>query len=89
MNSKFKLFFNLWLVFLISGLWHGASWNFVIWGAFHGSFLILDRLFLKTLLEKIGTVPSVAFTFLVVVIGLVFFSIEDLNGAWTYLGHMF
>lgn len=88
-NSKFKLFFNLWLVFLISGLWHGASWNFVIWGAFHGSFLILDRLFLKTLLEKIGTVPSVAFTFLVVVIGWVFFSIEDLNGAWTYLGHMF
>ncbi|MDC3252708.1 MBOAT family protein [Crocinitomicaceae bacterium] len=88
-NSKFKLFFNLWLVFLLSGLWHGASWNFVIWGAFHGFFLILDRLFLKTLLNKMGSFVSVPFTFLVVVVGWVFFSIEDLNEAWSYLGHMF
>jgi len=40
---KFRLFFNLWFVFLVSGLWHGASWNFVIWGAYHGFFLILDH----------------------------------------------
>jgi len=44
-GSKWRLYFNLWLVFLVSGLWHGASWNFVLWGAFHGFFLILDRLF--------------------------------------------
>ena len=41
-NSNGRLYFNLALVFLLSGLWHGASWNFVIWGAFHGFFLILD-----------------------------------------------
>ena len=37
--SPVRLYFNLWLVFLLSGLWHGASWNFVIWGAYHGLFL--------------------------------------------------
>jgi len=88
-DNKFRLFFNLWLVFLISGLWHGASWNFIIWGAFHGFFLILDRLFLKKILDKIGVIPSVLFTFFVVVIGWVFFSIEELDKAWQYLGKMF
>jgi len=44
--TKRRLYFNLWIVFLISGLWHGAAWTFIIWGAFHGLFLILDRLFL-------------------------------------------
>jgi alginate O-acetyltransferase complex protein AlgI len=88
-DSKSRLFFNLWFVFLVSGLWHGASWNFVIWGAFHGFFLILDRLFLKRVLDSIGVIPSVLFTFFVVVIGWVFFSIEDLNVAWHYLETMF
>ena len=73
----------------MSGLWHGASWNFVIWGAFHGFFLILDRLFLKKVLDKIGTIPSVIFTFFVVVVGWVFFSIEELDKALMYLGRMF
>jgi len=44
--STMRLYFNLWVVFLISGLWHGAAWNFVIWGAFHGLFLVMDKLFL-------------------------------------------
>jgi alginate O-acetyltransferase complex protein AlgI len=87
--SPSKLYFNLWFVFLVSGLWHGASWNYVIWGAFHGFFLILDRLFLKKVLDKIGVIPSVLFTFFVVVIGWVFFSIEDLDHATQYLKVMF
>src|SRR5690606_8522302 len=53
-DSKTRLYFNLWFVFLVSGLWHGASWNFVIWGAFHGFFLILDKIFLLQVLNKIG-----------------------------------
>jgi alginate O-acetyltransferase complex protein AlgI len=62
-KSKFRLFFNLWIVFLISGLWHGASWSFVLWGAFHGFFLIMDRIFLQNFLDKVGKIPSVLFTF--------------------------
>ncbi len=88
-KSKYKLFFNLWLVFLISGLWHGASWNFVLWGAFHGIFLILDRLFLLKLLEKMGGVVSTIVTFFIVLIGWVFFRTETLTDAIHYLQKMF
>jgi alginate O-acetyltransferase complex protein AlgI len=84
-----RLYFNLILVFLLSGLWHGASWNFIIWGAFHGVFLMLDRMFLKKVLDKIGTIPSVIFTFLVVMIGWVFFSIEGLSDALNYIQLLF
>lgn len=87
--GKIRLYFNLWLVFLISGFWHGASWNFIIWGAYHGLFLILDRLFLAKLLKKIGLLPSVLFTFFVVAISLVFFRFESFELASTYLVKLF
>ena len=51
-----RMYLNLWLCFLLSGLWHGASWNFVIWGALHGLFICLDKLFLGKVMKKIGTV---------------------------------
>lgn len=88
-KSKTRLLFNLWFVFVISGLWHGASWNFVIWGAYHGVFLIIERLFLSKLLVKIGTIPSLIYTFLVVLIGWVFFRIEKLETAKLVLQKMF
>jgi alginate O-acetyltransferase complex protein AlgI len=85
----FRLYVNLWLVFLISGLWHGAAWNFVIWGAFHGLFLILDRLFLLKILEKIGRIPAMIFTFFITLIGWVFFRADTLSHAGNYLKAMF
>jgi len=88
-NSKFRLYFNLVLVFLISGLWHGASWNFVIWGAYHGLFLILDRLFLLKVYEKIGRIASNIITFIIVVIGWVFFRVEEFSVAIEYIKGMF
>lgn len=87
--SPGRLYFNLWLVFLISGLWHGASWNFVLWGAFHGLFLILDRLFLLDLLRKLGSIPATVFTFFVVVLGWVLFRIENMADALIYYQRMF
>ena len=87
--SPVRLYFNLWLVFLFSGLWHGASWNFVIWGAYHGLFLILDRLFLLKFLRKIGKIPATILTFFIVVIGWVIFRIENMEGIWTFLGRLF
>ncbi|MEY3100533.1 MAG: hypothetical protein RIS63_1435 [Bacteroidota bacterium] len=80
-GSKWRLYFNLWLVFLVSGLWHGASWNFVLWGAFHGFFLILDRLFLLKFLEKVGKVPAALFTFFIVAMAWVLFRIESWQNA--------
>ncbi|MCK9617375.1 MAG: MBOAT family protein [Lentimicrobiaceae bacterium] len=87
--SKSRMYFNLVFVFLISGLWHGAAWNFVFWGAFHGLFLLLDRLFLLKVLKKIGKLPSIVLTFFITMIGWVFFRSENLALAWRYLGKMF
>lgn len=80
-TSKARIFLNLWIVFLISGLWHGASWNFVLWGAFHGVFLILDRLFLIKWTEQMGKIPSILLTFFIVTIGWVLFRMETLQEA--------
>ena len=88
-KTKTRLFFNLWLVFLISGLWHGAAWNFIIWGGFHGLFLVLDRLFLIKFTEKIGKVPSVILTYFITLIGWVLFRATDLTQAWLYISKMF
>ncbi len=87
--TKRKLYFNLWLVFLVSGLWHGASWNFIIWGAYHGLFLVLERSFLQSFYTKIGKLPSTIITFFIVAIGWVFFRIEKLSDALIYIKRMF
>ena len=73
-----RMFFNLWLVFVLSGLWHGASWNFVLWGMFHGMFLVLDRLFLEKLLHNLPKALAVIFTFIVVIFAWVLFRVEHL-----------
>ncbi len=87
--SKHRMYFNLWVVFLLSGLWHGASWNFVIWGAYHGIWLVLERMGLKKFYEKIGKAPSVIITFIIAMVGWAIFRIEDLNQAFTFIGRLF
>ena len=87
-GSKWRLYFNLWLVFLASGLWHGAAWGFVFWGAYHGFFLVLERLFLGRWLAKLGK-AAIIYTFPVVLIGWVFFRAEKLHVALGYLKKMF
>lgn len=83
-----RTYANLVIVFLLSGLWHGAAWNFVIWGAFHGIFLLLDRLFLLRLTRKLGS-ASVILTFFITVIGWVIFRVEDLSMAGSFYSTMF
>lgn len=87
--SKRRLYFNLWVVFLISGLWHGASWSFVIWGAYHGLFLVLDKVFLIKALNKIGSFLSTILTFIIVMIGWVLFRSESLDFALQYIARLF
>ena len=89
-SSKSRLYFNLALVFILSGFWHGASWNFVVWGAFHGTFLILDRIFLVKFLNRLGSVLSTAITFVIVMMGWVIFKIEDdMSQVWLYFDRLF
>ena len=87
--SKSRTYFNLWVVFLLSGLWHGANWNFVIWGVYHGLFIVSERLFLNRFYERIGRIPSVILTFFIVVVGWAIFRIENLNELWIFLGKLF
>lgn len=77
------------VTFLSSGLWHGASWNFVLWGAFHGLLLILDRLFLFRVLQRLGRFTGLVFVWLAVTLSFVIFKIDDLPKAFRYYGTMF
>lgn len=88
-SSKSRLYFNLWIVFLASGLWHGASWSFILWGAYHGLFLVLERSFLSKFYDTIGKLPSTIITFFIVVIGWVFFRVEKISDAFVFLKRMF
>ena len=88
-DSKQRLYFNLWFVFLVSGLWHGASWNFVIWGAFHGFFLVIERSFLSKILTKVNSYISLTYTFFVTILGWVIFRIEDYGNALKFYSKLF
>jgi len=83
-----RIYLNLWICFLASGLWHGAAWNFVLWGAYHGLFLTLDRLFLRRLLTRLPRVAGIGFTFLAVIIGWVLFRAPDARSAVAYYAAM-
>lgn len=89
-SSKLITYRNLIIVFFLTGLWHGASWNFVIWGLFHGAFMIVERLLpTRNTSGFIAKILSHCYTLLVVVIGWVFFSLDTLGNAIQYLGTMF
>jgi len=88
-KSKYRMYFNLWFVFLASGLWHGAAWNFVLWGAFHGFFLIMDKLFFLDFSKRIGKYPSIIITFFITIIGWVLFRAESYHQLSYYLQAMF
>lgn len=88
-RGKRRTYLNLLIVFLLSGLWHGAAWTFVAWGLFHGIFLLLDRLFLLQLFARSGKPFRVLFTFFVVVCGWVLFRSENLHFAQHYFTALF
>ncbi|MFN2352713.1 MAG: MBOAT family protein, partial [Kiritimatiellia bacterium] len=85
-----RTYVNLLLVMLLGGLWHGAAWTFVAWGAIHGILLALERLAGKEGLYRALPRPGrMAATFFVVLIAWVFFRAADLSSALRYLGFMF
>ncbi len=88
-DSQKRLYFNLWFVFLASGFWHGAAWTFIIWGIYHGIWLVLERAFLLKLYAKIGKVPSTLICFFVVLIGWIFFRANSFSFAIGMLKKMF
>jgi alginate O-acetyltransferase complex protein AlgI len=87
-KSSMRTCLNLLTVFLLCGLWHGASWNFIAWGAFHGSFLGMERLGLGNILTRLPQVIRHIYTLLAVMIGWVFFRANDLTHALGYIKAM-
>ena len=79
-----RQYLNLWVVFLLSGFWHGASWNFVAWGAWHGLFLTLDKALARTRWARLPQPLAVPLTFLLVAFGWVLFRAKDLGHAVGY-----
>jgi alginate O-acetyltransferase complex protein AlgI len=88
-RGEARTYFNLWICFLASGLWHGASWNFVLWGAYHGLFLTLDRLFLREALQRCGAAISTAVTLFIVMIGWAIFRSERPAHLLPFLSKLF
>lgn len=87
--SKLRNYINLWIVFLLCGLWHGANWTFVVWGIYHGIFLVADKLFLLNRLNKFNKYISITVTFLAIMIGWVFFRSPSIGYAFAYICEMF
>ena len=83
--SAAAMYGNLVTVFFLCGLWHGASWNFVIWGLFHGTFLVVERLGLARAVKRWWPPIRHAYLLVVVMIGWVFFRAETLTAALAYV----
>lgn len=88
-GSGARTYFNLITVFFLCGLWHGASWNFVIWGLFHGGFLVIERLGVAAFVRTAPRTLRHVYVMLVVMVGWVFFRADTLPGALGFLGAMF
>ena len=84
-----RTYLNLLIVFLATGLWHGASFNFLVWGLDHGLFLILERVGFGKILDRFPRWVRHLYTILIVVIGWVFFRADNLTAAVAYIGRMF
>ena len=80
---------NLLIVWTLTGLWHGASWNFVVWGLYYGVWLLIERFALKTVLEKIPKVLRILGTLLIVLVGWVLFYHVSLADGWRQITAMF
>lgn len=82
-------YLNLAVVWFLTGLWHGASWNFILWGIYYGVLIMLERLFLLRLLEKLPKVIGHLYTLLLVLIGWVLFYFTDTSRLFKTLRIMF
>ena len=80
--------FNITVVWLLTGFWHGASWNFVLWGVFYGFVLIIEKVFLLKHLQKLPAWVGHLYTILIVLFAWVLFAFTDIAKGMTYFSYM-
>ncbi len=88
-KGKARQYLNLAVVWLLTGLWHGASWNFVLWGVYFLVILVIEKAFLLKLLDKIPRVFSHAYALLLIGIGWIIFAFPDLSEGWAIFSGLF
>lgn len=87
-KGKSRQIFNMLVVWMLTGFWHGASWNFILWGIYYFIFLTIEKLFLYKFLEKLPVFFSHIYTILVVLAGWVLFRAETLSECKVFLKNM-
>ena len=87
--SRWSTYRNLWAVFLLSGLWHGAAWTFVFWGAFHGGLLTLERMWRGRKAPRLPVALRRARTFALVVLGFAMFRADTMSQTLALWQHIF
>ena len=87
--SVMRKMFNILTVWFLTGFWHGAGFNFILWGLYYGVILILEKNIYGRLLEKLPRIFGILYSLLLVITGWVFFASDSLNDAWNYLKIMF
>ena len=87
--AKWKMYRNIIVVWLVTGFWHGASWNYVLWGFYYCLFLLIEKAFLLKKLEKAPAFVGHIYSLAVVLFGWWLFVFEDMSAGVAYLGHMF
>lgn len=88
-KGKTRTIINLLVVWSLTGFWHGASWNFILWGLYFGILIILERFVVPNLIEKIPKLLRIVYTYVLVLFGWVLFECESLKNAWAYFCAMF
>ena len=88
-KGKVRQIFNILVVWFLTGLWHGASWNFVLWGLYYAVLLIIEKLFLLKVLKKLPSFVQHLYTIVFVVFGWAIFTYSDMTDGKAYLGAMF
>jgi len=88
-GSKSRTYANLFTTFVVSGLWHGANWTFVIWGALHGGYQIVERTLSETLKIKLPKLLSIPLVFALTCLAWVFFRAANVQDAFHVIGTMF
>ena len=88
-NRRGNVYVNLFIVFLLTGIWHGANWTFVIWGIYYGIFIVIERFGKKNFKFRIPNVVGHVYTIFVVIIGWVIFNARSIEHAWQYIMSMF
>ena len=87
--SKAKHIRNILIVWMLTGFWHGAAWNFMLWGLYYGLLLLAEKLFLAPKLERLPQKVQQTYCFILVLFGWVLFFSPTLKDAFVYIGNMF